>query len=159
MPAKIFLHQIQIEQVSMSGEISVEELDVDLQDEMITSIRPLAYSIDAQLIDNEILITGKLRMDLGCVCVRCLQAFLHPLVIPDWNCLLPITGEDAVEFSGDSIDLVPIIREDVLLAFPQHPLCKSACPGIVYRPPGEGAPKSKDGDPSVWDQLNKLKLD
>jgi uncharacterized metal-binding protein YceD (DUF177 family) len=53
--------------------------------------------------------------------------------------------------------LTPFVREDMLLNFPQHPLCKPDCAGLKT-----GQAKKLGGDeeskPSVWVELNKLKL-
>ena len=38
--------------------------------------------------------------------------------------------EDALEIVGDQIDLVPVVREYVLLDLPDAPLCRPDCAGI-----------------------------
>ena len=73
---------------------------------------------------------------------------------------MPLSGEDKVEVVNDSVDLTPHIREDILLAFPQHPLCKAGCKGL----PGAGSVQGKKGrkkadEPSsAWSELDKLKF-
>jgi uncharacterized metal-binding protein YceD (DUF177 family) len=58
------------------------------------------------------------------------------------------------------VDLTPYVREDMLLEFPQYPLCKPDCRGLEK--PGTGGAKDPGGKdeliPSAWAELDKLKL-
>jgi uncharacterized protein len=58
---------------------------------------------------------------------------------------------------NDCVDLTPILREDILLDFPQHPLCKPDCAGLKNNRVRK--PKAAD-EPAldVWAKLDKLKL-
>jgi uncharacterized metal-binding protein YceD (DUF177 family) len=52
------------------------------------------------------------------------------------------------------------VREDILLGFPQHPLCRPDCGGLKKASVGK-VPKTAGKDetkPSAWAELNKLKL-
>src|SRR5437660_11801259 len=101
-------------------------------------------------------------LKLRCVCVRCLKIFDYRLAFDSWSCLLPLEGEDKVLVSNDCVDLTPYVREDIVLAFPQHPLCEPECRGLLAGSstgarPSSGA--SVTGDlSSAWTELNKLKL-
>ena len=73
-----------------------------------------------------------------------------------------LEGEDKVSLVNDCVDLTPHIREDMVLAFPQHPLCKPDCSGLAKaqkkpeKSPGmAGKPESAS---SAWSALDKLKL-
>jgi uncharacterized metal-binding protein YceD (DUF177 family) len=52
------------------------------------------------------------------------------------------------------------VREDILLEFPQHPLCKPDCGGLkkkkAVQPVKSGG--NNETKPSAWAELNKLKL-
>jgi uncharacterized metal-binding protein YceD (DUF177 family) len=53
--------------------------------------------------------------------------------------------------------LTPFVREDMLLEFPRHPLCKPDCGGLKTKT-GK-VRKNADGiAPSVWTELDKLEL-
>lgn len=143
----------------LEGEIPIRDLDFEIADEMIQCVEPLKYAIEAQLLDKEILIEGRLALDLNCTCVRCLKPFVHPIRIDAWTCLLPISGEDRVEMCGDSIDLTPMIRDDVLLELPRHPLCRTDCKGLNYQSDSPSKPSEEKTSSSVWDELNNLKLE
>jgi uncharacterized metal-binding protein YceD (DUF177 family) len=69
-------------------------------------------------------------------------------------------GEECVSVVNDCADLTPYVREDMLLEFPRHPLCRPDCRGMEKVKTGKV--KSTDGTdemaPSVWAELDKLKL-
>jgi uncharacterized protein len=73
-----------------------------------------------------------------------------------------LEGEDKVLVSNDCVDLTPYVREDIVLAFPQHPLCEPECRGLQAASPNGGRASSGEnitGDLSpAWAELNKLKL-
>jgi len=60
------------------------------------------------------------------------------------------------------LDLTPYAREDILLAFPQHPLCDPGCRGLPQKSSGEPVNANNTGhneaDLSAWAELDKLKL-
>jgi uncharacterized protein len=99
---------------------------------------------------------------LDCHCVRCLKPFKYPLKFEDWTALLPLEGEDRVPVVNDLVDLTPSIREDILLAFPQHPLCDPECRGLPKTSIGGNKQTKKTGqvEPKspAWAELDKLKL-
>jgi uncharacterized protein len=110
-------------------------------------------------MDDALLVQGELHVALECECVRCLKKFKRSLDLDNWTLHLPFEGEDAVSIDNDSVDLTPFVREDILLGFPQHPLCKPDCVGLK---PKTGKSKiisdKEELKPSVWTELNKLKL-
>ncbi len=162
MSAAIYLYQLRKGPVSLEGELSVEDLELESLDELIETSAPLHYKVTAELFNQDILVQGELRISLDCHCVRCLDSFVHTVEVMDWSCAIPLKGEDKVEVKGDLVDLRPFIREDILLAFPQHPLCRPECQPSGYSV--ESDPKSKPLDEaeaeedSTWAELDKLKL-
>ena len=75
---------------------------------------------------------------------------------PEWNCVLPLKGPDAIEIIGEHVDLTPWVREDILLGLPQHPLCGSACQGLVLQQ--EDPPETDADEPSAdWSKLDEWK--
>ena len=160
MPLTINLRQLDDRDVELRGELSLAELDFDVHDEMIRVTRPLRYELKIEKLDDSLLVQGSLRLALECRCVRCLKDFQFALALDVWTQYLPLTGEDAVLVKNDSVDLTPWVREDILLEFPQHPLCKPDCVGLKKASVGK-ARKSAGRDesvPSAWAELNKLKL-
>jgi uncharacterized metal-binding protein YceD (DUF177 family) len=79
------------------------------------------------------------------------------LELKEWTCLLPFQGEEQVGVVNDCVDLTPFVREDMLLEFPRHPLCKPDCGGLKTKT-GK-IRKNADGiAPSVWTELDKLEF-
>jgi len=58
------------------------------------------------------------------------------------------------------VDLTPWVREDILLGFPQHPLCRPECDGLKKASVGKARKTAgkDESKPSAWAELNKLKL-
>jgi uncharacterized protein len=161
MALLIKLRDLERENVRLSGELPAADLDLAGVDELIRVEEPLKYELEAQKLDKSILAQGRLALTLDCECARCLKPFKYPLVLEDWACLLPLEGEEKAVVTNDSVDLTPAVREDILLGFPQHPLCKAECGGLPKKAIGKtkktGGGKTKDAS-SAWAELNKLKL-
>ena len=160
MSLKVNLRHLEAHEIHLQGELPVKELDFDLRDDMIRLEKPLRYDLTAEQLHDSILVRGWLQLTLDCECVRCLKPFAHKLHLKDWACHLPLEGEDKVPVDNDCVDLTPFVREDMLLEFPQHPLCKPDCAGLMKKTSGKarktgGEDKSK---PSAWAVLDKLKL-
>lgn len=146
----------------LAGELAPAELDLEIQDEIVHVKEPLSYSLVAEQLESGILVRGSVRINLDCECARCLKAFKYPLELEEWVCHLALEGEEKVAIVNDCVDLTPYIREDIILEFPQHPLCKPECGGLLKRPGGKktevtGTGQIRDSS-SAWAELNKLKL-
>ena len=160
MPLLINLRHLEDDNLEVKGELAAEELDLNTGDEMVRAERPLEYDFEAQLLEDSLLLNGRLRLTLSCQCVRCLKPFDYELELPDWTAHLPLAGEEAVSVSGDFVDLTPQIREDILLEFPQHPLCEADCRGLPKTDSGKSntSDSTKTEEPSAWAELDKLKF-
>lgn len=156
------LNELETTGQDLGGELSLEELDLETGDEYLRVAGPATYQIRVELISGSLLLQGVLRVPIACVCVRCLRPFDRELAVPDWHCLVPLSGDDAAAVVDQCVDLTPWVREDIVLALPQHPLCDSECRGLPLPEPNpsresSGGPTSNSGV-SPWEQLNKLKL-
>ncbi len=160
MPLTLNLRQLQTESLELSGELPVAELELGSEDGVLLFTHPLAYQLTATLMEDAILVQGELRLVFDCECVRCLTRFPQEVELPDFAVHLPLAGEDAVTFAEDSVDLTPFLREDILLALPQHPLCKPDCRGLSQLAAGgaSGQTTQTNAGASAWAALNKLKL-
>lgn len=162
MSLLVNLRHLEHKNVELKGELPSEELDLEEADELIHVTQPVRYDLEAQRLEGNLLVQGKLHFTLDCECARCLKPFQRELNLDHWTVHLPLSGEDKVEIASDCVDLTPYIREDILLAFPQHPLCESECGGLKNQP-ATGAKDSAGADQteetsSAWSELNKLKL-
>lgn len=146
----------------LKGEMTPAEVDILVDDELLHITRPLRYDFEIVEQPSAYLVTGAVALDLDCECARCLKTFVYPLRLNDIQWLMEIEGEEAVAVENDLVDLIPLIREDVVLSFPQHPLCEADCGGV--NPPQEEMKandrtgKAASESSSAWSVLDKLKL-
>src|ERR1700685_1256483 len=123
------LRHLETRNVTLRGELSLAELDLDVRDKLIRVTQPVQYDIEIEKMDDALLVQGELRVELECECVRCLKKFKRVLDLENWTHHLPFEGDDAVSVDNDCVDLTPFVRKDILLEFPQHPLCRPDCIG------------------------------
>jgi len=153
------LRHLERDDLTLTGELPVAELELDLHDEMIRAEKPLRYALVVQKLEDNLLVRGQLILPLACECVRCLKPFVYQLQLPEWTCLVALAGEEMVAITSDTVDLTPFFREDILLELPQHPLCQPECGGLKKPDPEKTKPSSLSRtEPSAWAELNKLKV-
>ena len=161
MPLKVNLRHLEDNELRLEGELPAAELELGLKDDMCRADKPLNYDLEIQEMEKEILVQGSLTLPLQCECVRCLKTFEYVLELPNWTVLLPLEGEEKTPIDNDCVDLTPYLREDILLEFPQHPLCETDCRGLPVKE-GKAKKATKPGvsnqEPSAWSELDKLKL-
>ena len=161
MPLRVNIRHLTRQNVRLEGELSAAELGLETRDEMVQARQPLQYDLEAQLLEDSLLVRGTLCLMLDCECVRCLKPFQYRLELDDWADQLPLEGDDKVPVVDDSVDLTTILREDILLAFPAHPVCDSRCAGLIGTKPGVPSNKESrpaESRPSAWTELDKLKF-
>ena len=158
MSLKINLRHLEEEGVHLKGELSLAELDLGVNDELIHLEKPLRYDLSVELLHDAILATGSLTLPLECECGRCLKKFKTELKLSNWAVHLPLEGEDKVSVENDCVDLTPFVREDMLLNFPQHPLCKPDCAGLKKKSSARKAEAVEKPVLDLWAELNKLKI-
>lgn len=154
MSLKINLRHLEAHDVHLTGELPVKELDFGLRDEMIRAEKPLCYDLHVEKLHNALLVQGKLELMLNCQCVRCLKPFQKKMSLGNWALHLALVGGEKVSVDNDCVDLTPFVREDILLEFPQHPLCKPGCVGLKKI----NTRSRSELKSSAWTELNKLKL-
>jgi len=147
---KVHLKQIPAEGIHLEG---TEEADIlELEENQVRPVGPIEYSLDIGVSESGLFVTGNLGMDVGLECVNCLKRFIFPVRVPDFAAQIELTGPE-------SVDLTPLIREDILLALPVYPHCdwdrKSQCvgPRLKYLNAAEDPQASK-----AWDALDHLNL-
>ena len=159
---EINLKQLEKDDLHLQGVLPAEELDIPHDDECIELQEQVHYNLHASLQGHFVLIRGLVRFVLDCECVRCLNLFRMPVEL-NFNELLALEGEESVEIKDDSIDLTHYIREDILLAYPQHPLCDEDCDRLPQMPSRKGNKRSahveSKNSSSTWAELDNLKLD
>lgn len=141
---------------------SVPALELGLEDEeRFWFTAPVEYHLHLEAINggNDLLVKGNLKTAMDCVCDRCEGVFSWPIE----------TEEVCHEFEnafGTTIDLSDALREDILITFPQHFLCKEDCLGLCPRCganwndgpcdcPDDSGEEDEDNPWAALDQLDK----
>jgi uncharacterized protein len=161
MSLKVNIRHLEGGEIRLHGEMSAAEANLDCPDELVHARQPVQYELTAQKSGPDVLVQGRLRFVLDCECARCLKAFKLPVDLENWTALAPLEGPEKAPIKDDCVDLTPLLREDILLAFPQQPLCEADCAGLPNRAE-KNAKQTKGGSQtpvsSVWSELNKLKF-
>ncbi len=158
------LAQLAQQEVRFEGSLGAAELGagIDTQGDLVRLDAPLEYRLTVRRMGSSLLAEGTLDTEVGCQCARCLAPFRRAVRLDPWSVVLPLEGEEAVPVVQDAVDLTPYVREDTLLALPQHPLCDPECRGLSSKPSTEvkdpDTADSPEGDVSAWAVLDRLKL-
>ena len=144
---------------SLSGELTGDELGLTDAD---VSIRgTMSVGLELRPIERSIYVTGVVEGTAGRQCVRCLKEFDEPVAFSlrvVYEREVKSTGptgkrdgvrkkkavasptveeeepnDDLYYFTGDHLDLAPMLREQIILASPMHPLCTNDCLGLCTR--------------------------
>lgn len=148
---------ITAEGLSLSGDLGGGELGLTDADMSIRGT--IAVGLDLRAIERTIYVTGVVEGTAVRQCVRCLKDFDDPLafslrvvyerevkattvakrvdVRKKKATTLPDEEEeqngDLYYFTGDHLELAPMLREQLILASPMHPLCSEECRGLCAR--------------------------
>jgi uncharacterized protein len=160
MSLTVNLRHLENRNLVLRGELSLAELDLDVRDELIRVAKPVEYDVEIEKLGDSVLVQGEIRVMLECECVRCLKKFTQEIELNPWTLHMPLEGEEKVSVDNDCVDLTPFVREDILLEFPQHPLCQTDCAGLTKKSFGQAQKNvgKTETKPSAWAKLDKLKL-
>ena len=120
-------------------------------------------SIEGRLesVHEGILASGEIHTTAHAECVRCLEP-LEVAIDADFQELFAYSGEDGYdnEVVDETIDLGPIVRDQVVLQLPFQPMCSPDCPGLDPET-GEKRPEgwqesSEDRPDPRWEALRAL---
>jgi uncharacterized protein len=160
MPVTVNLRHLEKKDQHLEGDLPVKELDLMVEDEMIHPKEPLKYDLDVSRSGTNLLVNGRVELPLDCECVRCLKPLKVDIELDPYETVVPLEGEEKAQVDNDLVDLTPYLREDILLAFPRHPVCEAGCdplPQVSTNIEQSGASARADTQ-SAWDELNKLKF-
>lgn len=150
---------ITAEGLSLSGDLTAEELGLTDAD---VSIRgTLAVGLDLRAVERTICVTGVVEGTAVRQCVRCIKDFDEPMAFSvrvayerETKAAAPVAkrddlrkkkappvvevepaeqNDDLYYYVGDHLELAPMLREQLILAAPMHPLCAEECLGLCAR--------------------------
>lgn len=117
---------------------------------------PVSCDLYAQVVDEILIVRGKLSVPLEAHCARCTQIFSTTVIDSGFLRDFPgIQGTEEVDITGE-------IREAIMLSLPHFPLCDEDCKGLCPRCGKDlnggpcGCRKNEAG--GSWGALNNLKL-
>ncbi|MBR4125743.1 MAG: DUF177 domain-containing protein [Victivallales bacterium] len=156
---------------TLSGDLDCSEFDLsDLPRRTFTT--PIHYELKLTPINggHDLLVQGSLASQLTAVCDRCDEPFA-------WNLFIESVCHEYEDAFGTTVDLTDDLREDILVAIPQHFLCDEECRGLCphcgqnlnqgtcdcedSEAESDGSPIEEDNtadNNSPWGQLDQLHL-
>ena len=148
----IGVHLLQIPPDGQHLEGEEDAAFLDLGEIGAKAAGPVRYELDIGLSGGGLFATGRVSVPIEMTCVACLRSFLFAAEVDAFATQIEIEG-------GELVDLTPAVREDILLALPNHPRCdlngSSPCP---FQSAAKSAGGTQESTESAWDQLDKLKL-
>ncbi len=127
-------------------EIPEEGLVVELEEKISIEGFSVSSPVKAQLsvnkIENEVMVTGNLAVELEMACSRCLKDVRQAQDLPVSVVYHPADEigsekhglhDDEMDmgfYTGEELDVDELIREQILLSVQMKPLCKEDCKGL-----------------------------
>jgi len=123
MSIKIEPWRIPEDGLDIEGQVSPEV--VALKEDVNAPVAgPIDYELHVQLLDHELLVTGQVSTEVKFICSRCADAFVEGVEDPAFS------YEQEVPNLHETLDLTDAVRETIILAFPNYPMCQEACRGL-----------------------------
>lgn len=147
-------------------DVSLPATDLGVDDERITG--EIAVDLLATSNIDGIVVEGTITMPWRATCRRCLEEVVGTARIDVDEVYQDPTDAslgdgDAFPIEGDQIDLVPAVREAILLELPNDVLCRDDCAGICPVCGTDRNQRACDCDTTVrderWAALAELELD
>lgn len=121
----------------------LEDILKNIKNVDFTFIDDVGIQIEIFKTEKDVFISGLITTTIKISCIRCLDDFDSPLeaefrytLCPsderEFSAEMEINREDldVIYYQGDSIDIAPLIREQILLNIPSYPLCQESCKGV-----------------------------
>jgi uncharacterized protein len=115
--------------------------------ETVTFNEPIRGSLEAIWVGDFIKVTGNMATLVSTPCCRCLASVSTRLDVPilltytnraegetppDDELELQADDLGLIPFSGDELDLLPDVEQEIVMALPPQPLCKASCLGLCH---------------------------
>ncbi|MEY2740963.1 MAG: YceD family protein [Ilumatobacteraceae bacterium] len=112
----------------------VPAADVGFDDPRVDAARPVSLELEVESLTDGVLVHGRLAVGWHGECRRCLApiATTADVDVDELYQRQP-TNPDAHRLEGDQLDLRTMVRDTLLLAVPDAPLCRPDCRGLCPR--------------------------
>jgi uncharacterized protein len=121
--------------IDIETEIGPDELTVSFQGIRLTSPPFFTGRLTADG-DGVFILDGCLTAGIAGECARCLASVRRPLEVKVDEVFRPVAAQNEAEpddsypYEGFVVELLPALRDNLVLAFPQRLLCREDCKGI-----------------------------
>jgi uncharacterized protein len=114
---------------------------------------PVSVDVEAQMTENDIVVTADISTKASYTCARCLTDFDAPV---------KGTFQEAFPLDLEKIDITELIRESVWVDIPLRAICKESCKGLCA---GCGVNKNTtackcgtQGEDARWEALRRFSI-
>jgi DUF177 domain-containing protein len=144
--------KVQLTAISSEGleiQTEMDPVNLDVEDSLIKVLEPIRVRCRLVLMEETVFVSGDADAPTVLQCVRCLCAVPFRLR-PSFQLTLQPKKKDSGKspgeyhelhreemdenfYSGEEVDLGELVREQLLLAVPAYPLCRTDCRGLCPR--------------------------
>jgi uncharacterized protein len=104
---------------------------IEIESSVIVPYSTIDVDLTVESLTDGVVVNGSIRAAFQGECRRCLrplEGFIDVEVHELYQ--VQVTDPDAFPIEGDQINLVPMVRETVLLELPEAPVCRPDCAGL-----------------------------
>jgi len=111
-------------------QVTVAAADVEFNDSRLTN-EPVDIALHLESLSNGVSVNGTAAATWQGECRRCLTPLTERMAVQVAELYQQIPDDpEAYAIENDQINLLPMVRENLLLAVPLGPLCREDCPGF-----------------------------
>jgi len=111
-------------------EVVIAVADFDFADERIIDVA-VPVKVHLESLANGVAVSGNAQAQWHGTCRRCLKSIETALTVDFAEMYqLVLEDPDAFAIEQDQVSLLPMVRENILLAVPLAPTCRDDCPGL-----------------------------
>ena len=111
-------------------DLSIASADLEFGESRITD-EPVDISLHLESLSNGVTVNGTTTASWLGECRRCLAPISERMTIELSELYQQFPDDsEAYKIENDQINLLPMVRENLLLAIPLGPLCREDCPGF-----------------------------
>ncbi|MDQ5988209.1 MAG: hypothetical protein CSYNP_03965 [Syntrophus sp. SKADARSKE-3] len=144
---KITVSNIPLEGLDLRSSMSRGWLENAMTDQAVpcTCTRDIRVTIHVRRHGDNVFLEGSIVTALDLTCCRCLETAVFPIDVAFRYTMVPMPDEQAGEielgsddleygyYNEDTIDLEPLIFEQIVLQIPIKVLCREDCRGLCSR--------------------------